>query len=97
MRRMAFRIERPAGSPHNAVAMNARQFGVTDDPYEQAAADVAPHRNLTVEECGERFLDLIRFTELAMQNYGDAEWFRIVRIHGSLDDPGHWWERVPAR
>lgn len=76
--------------------VDATTFGLTDDPYLQAAQEVAPYRHLSPQECWTHFVDLMKFTDVLMRARPAQEWPRWLKIHDGLDDAGRWWERVPA-
>lgn len=75
--------------------MNARDFGVTDDPYEAAIEDVEPYRRMTPEERYAKFIDLMAFLESIWMSLDPAKRAAADREIAKLDDPGRWWERVP--
>ncbi|MEK7743561.1 MAG: hypothetical protein AAB578_04165 [Elusimicrobiota bacterium] len=77
--------------------MNARDFGMTDDPAAAAEEDVRPHRGLSPLERCRKLLDLISFMNDIRRSLDPARRERQERIQDELDDPGRWWERVPSR
>jgi len=77
--------------------VNARDFGVTDDPYQAAAEDVRPYRALTPRERYERFLDLMSFLEEIWRSLHPERRRLCERAGDALDDPGRWWQTVPSR
>lgn len=86
-----------ARTRYNGRVMDSLWFGISNDPYVQAEDDVAPYRRLSPRECWGHFVDLMRFTEVLMRTRPPEEWRRAFRVHDALDDPGRWWERIPAR
>lgn len=76
--------------------MNARDFGVPDDPFAAALEDVEPYRGLSPRERYERFLDLMALLEQIWKSIEPERRRRYERINDQLDDPGRWWERVPG-
>lgn len=79
------------------VAMNSKDFGVVEDAYEAAKADVAPVLRLTPAERYARFLDVVSFFDGVWRSLDPALRARSERAARVADDPGQWWERVPSR
>lgn len=76
--------------------MNAGDFGVTEDARLAAEEDARPYRGLAPAERYRRFLDLMRFMESILRSLDPGKRSRYDRVQTRLDDPGRWWERVPA-
>lgn len=77
--------------------MNARDFGMTDDPAAGAAEEVRPYLGLTPAERYRKFLDLMLFMERVWNSLDPARRAHYDRVQAQLDDPGRWWERVSRR
>ena len=77
--------------------MNSRDFGVTDDPYEEAAEDVRPYVGLTPRERWMKFLDLMAFMERIWKSLDPQRRAQYERAYLSADDSGRWWERIPSQ
>lgn len=77
--------------------MDSRDFGVVEDPYEAAKADVAPVLRLSPAERYARFLDVVSFFDGVWRSLDPALRARSVRASQAADDPGRWWERIPRR
>jgi len=77
--------------------MLARDFGMTDDPQRMAVEEVLPYLRLSPLERYERFLDLMSFFERIWNSLPSDRRARYAEANDRLDDPGRWWERVPAR
>ncbi|MBI5243468.1 MAG: hypothetical protein HY922_07235 [Elusimicrobia bacterium] len=77
--------------------MDARDFGLTNDPYAEAEEDVRPYRALSPAERYSRLLDLMRFMDRIWGAIEPAKRAGYERAQDELDDPGRWWERVPSR
>lgn len=77
--------------------MRARDFGVTEDPYEAADEEAGLYRLLSPEDRYARLLDLMALHEAIRRTIEPARRARMDRILDELEDPGSWWERVPSR
>lgn len=77
--------------------MTSRDFGMPDDPRRTAADEVKPYLRLTPAERYARFLDLMAFLEGIWTSLPAARRERYSKANDRLDDPGRWWDRVPAR
>lgn len=76
--------------------MDARDFGLSIDPHDCAQEEVRPYLGLSPSERYRRFLDLMSFMESIWKSLDPLKRARYDRIQADLDDPGRWWERVPA-
>ena len=77
--------------------MPASQFGMPDDPRRIASEEVRPYLRLSAAERYSRFLDLMAFLESIWNSLPAARRAKYAEANDRLDDPGRWWERVPAR
>lgn len=77
--------------------MDARDFGVTTDPWRAAEEDVAPYRDLSAAERYACFVDLVGFMERIWNQAAPEDRRRWEKAQEELDDPGPWWTRVPRR
>ena len=77
--------------------MSAREFGMPDDPQLIAEEEVRPYLRLSPSERYARFLDLMSFLEQIWKSLPADKRERYAKANDRLDDPGRWWERVPAR
>ncbi|MBI4677752.1 MAG: hypothetical protein HY748_09225 [Elusimicrobia bacterium] len=77
--------------------MNARDFGLSDDPQTCAEEDVRPYLGLSAAQRYGKFLDLMLFMERIWKSLDPVRRARYDRSQAEFDDPGRWWERVPRR
>lgn len=77
------------------ASMNSRDFGVVEDAFEAAKADVAPVLHMSPAERYARFLDVVSFFEGVWKSLDPALRARSARASAAADDPGRWWERIP--
>ncbi len=77
--------------------MDARDFGMSIDPFEIAEDEVRPYRCLSPRERFERFLGLMSFLERIWRSLPAEKRVRYDRAQAELDDAGKWWERVPSK
>jgi len=76
---------------------SARDFGLSDDPFETAEGEVAPYRALSLPDRYARFLDLVATMERIWETMPPEKRRRSSLAADELDDLGRWWERVPSR
>lgn len=67
------------------------------DPDDCARADVAPFVGLSPQQRFAGFLDVLDLSEAMLVRMSEDRRRRAWSALDELDDPGRWWERVPAR
>lgn len=76
--------------------MDARDFGIANDPDSEAREAAASVRGVPPVERFRRFLDLVAFGEGVWRSLSPEARARALKAERA-DDPGLWWERVPRR